>query len=159
MKGAILALSVFLLTALPARATIGDCDKAIRAAGIPIDGISGDGPTDPNLRVDCSQCTQAQATQALQMAQTASNWTPIVRNLPAFIQAVRTDASTTPQLRQNLALILPQVQMDYTNPAAMRQDWSDAVTTYGGTWLTTSVQNMIIGYAQQYNIPLTSSIQ
>lgn len=159
MRRLILTLGLIITNLLPCYASIADCDSAIRAAGIPIDGVSGSGPSDPNLRVDCSQCTQTQSTQALSIAQNAANWTHIARNLPAFIQAMRTDPSTTPALRQNLALILPQVQMDYQNPAAMQQDWNDAVTTYGGTWLTPTVQNLILGYAATYHIPLTAGIQ
>jgi hypothetical protein len=87
-------------------------------------------------------------------------------NIAGFLGAVSVDPLTTTNnctLKFQLAGILALFQTDMAfGPAALQADWINAIALYGpsgtqGTWLTTQVQSMLLGYALTYNIPLVAS--
>jgi len=76
-------------------------------------------------------------------------------DVPGFVVALRTDPTFTAPIRIGLSTLLGLVQMDIANPPALQQDWQDAITTYGNSWLNNQVQATILQYAAAHNIPLT----
>ena len=76
-------------------------------------------------------------------------------NLPGFIMAIRTEPTFNAQIRQGLAGLMPQVQMDLSYPKLLQQDWSDAcANVQNSTWLTTDVQTTVQKYATTFLIPI-----
>ena len=81
-----------------------------------------------------------------------------------FLAAIQNDPMLTdnPGLIFQMAPIIAIFQADMQtlpitgSPAQLQSHWQSAISTYGATWLTTQVQNMILGYAQTYNIPLVA---
>jgi hypothetical protein len=84
---------------------------------------------------------------------------PTPPNLQGFGLAVRSDTSgvITPAVRIGLAQLVAQVANDVNYPTLCQQDWSDAVATYSGTWLTSDVQTKLLFYANEFNIPFVST--
>jgi len=105
MRHTILILTIGLLTMQPASASVADCDTALKAAGYPIDGVSGSGPTDPSLRVDCSQCTTQQAASALALAQQASTWNSVQPKPTQFVADCNGDGTLSVTQRQNINIM------------------------------------------------------
>lgn len=135
--------------------------KMLVKAGYPIDGVAGP----KSIRVDCTHCTQQQMTEAYALAQ-AADWTVHPDpDINGFLIAVNNDAivQQNPSLIFDMANMLTIFQADMTamqqteDPTILQSHWSLAKSTYGATWLTTPVQNMILGYATTYSIPLVAS--
>ena len=86
-------------------------------------------------------------------------------NPVGFLVAVNNDNLTTANsyaLAFQLSGLLAVMQADLQTmpavggPQILQAHWSAAVTNFGSSWLTSPVQQMILGYAQQYNIPLVA---
>lgn len=130
--------------------------------GIPIVSVSlaVDPPTNPAAQVTIQY--QPSATPAQIAAGNAAiasfNWTPpAIPNIAGFVQGVRTEPSFNSQIRIGLGSLIGLLQADVNNATAAQQDWDDAVSTYGSTWLTPSVQTTILNYATANNIPIHAS--
>ena len=90
---------------------------------------------------------------------------PVQPDVIGFLMAVNSDSLITANnyaLAFQLAGLLALMQADLQaipvlgSAANLQAHWSAAVTNFGSSWLTSPVQQMILGYAQQYNIPLVA---
>ena len=107
----------------------------------------------PNI-TDVSQAIPANVTVS----------TPLPAGL-AFLFAIHGDSMVTgnPQLLFDLSQLLAIFQVDLDgiaatgDPTVLQAHWQAALSLYSSSWLTTDVQNMILGYATTYQISIVSS--
>jgi hypothetical protein len=177
MKNLIALLVSFVISFVPALAQgqsfsftlLGQCAQAIQAAGIPIVGVevaNGQAPTASNVVIDFApSATSGQQAEAAAIV-AAFPWGMNPPNVIGFITAVNSDPLSTANNQQLIfqmgsMLAIFQADMAGSNIPALQGHWQSAIANYGpsgtqGTWLTTQVQAMLLGYANSYNIPLVA---
>ncbi len=128
--------------------------KSITQTTAPTPGVDTNSVNDTVFNLTASGWTDLTLTQYWFRPGRVLYLGPAPPDVHGFMLALRTEPTFTASVRIGLAGLLGLLQADYRNPAALKQDWSDAVIAYGGTWLTTSVQSTILNYAKTYNIPL-----
>lgn len=80
---------------------------------------------------------------------------PAVPNVMGFTAAVMGDVTIPTPAQMGLAAWYPQLQMFVNQPAILEAGWKNLIATYSSSWLTPTVQNAVLTYAVQYNIPLS----
>jgi len=136
-----------LLCALPCSANpTARFDEALKAQSIPIDGVSGSGPS---CRIDFRpSATLAQRDQANAYRGTF-DWDAGDPNPETFQDAVASDASMPVQIYQYIPFIARLANKEAKRKAV----WAKA-TSSPPAWLTPAVISAIESYASTANMPL-----
>jgi hypothetical protein len=145
------------------------CTQAIQAAGVPIVGLEvsgGQAPSASNVVIDFSPSATSDQRAGAAAIVAAFPWGMNAPNVIGFITAVNADPLSTANNQQLIfqmgsMLAIFQADMTGSNIPALQGHWQSAIANYGpsgtqGTWLTTQVQTMLLGYANSYNIPLVA---
>ncbi len=116
-------------------------------AGLLVGAASADG-------VHITRCDFAanvpEATQQAIQNEASTYVAPPAPSLQGFIDAVRTEPTFNAQIRIGLAPFVSVLALD---DATIKQTWADLVSEYGGTWLTAAVQQTVLNYQAQFNLP------
>lgn len=129
----------------------------LQSQNIPVVGVSNPDNISANMRIDYApsatpeQRARADAAKLVFVA-------PPAPDPNSFINKINSDplVSGQPLLFQLGANLLPifQNDMQTANISALKQHWSDVKAVFGSTWLTPSVQQMILTHASECNISL-----
>lgn len=123
--------------------------------------IVGSSPAAPNWQLQFSSAATQPQKQLVNNAAQSFDWVPYTPppgpNVDGFELAIMGDNSIPETAQLGLAAFYPSLEKWVSiNPSIIQSGWAALVNQYQSTWLTPTVQSLVLGYAADFNIPLVA---